>query len=394
MGGAAMSQYAFMHKNDVCGSLMIDDETGALKIYKDNGSGLSPFLGNADTKRMKHWWEGRAVPASRKMMQEVLKQAGCTNTKMYLAKNLALSMTDSYWIRPLDMDVKYEDVKLSNLNPFSDNKVPYHNATSYDANASLGGQMEKYWDIGTKPPVLIKESYKYFRQQAINESFATYLHDLQETIIPYVPYVTGYTEDNGLYCKCDAFTNDSVELVSAYEVIEGSKLKNDRSLYDNYIRICADLGIEEQEISDFMDYQTLTDFIISNTDEHLGNFGILRDSNTMQYLGPAPIYDSGNSMFFKESSAVHTRLSLLQQPITSFYDSEEKMIKNIKNRQLVNIDLLPTMDETISLYTSYGFPEERALTIANNYALKIDMAYEFEKGAKISIYHEAKRQDC
>ena len=67
-----MSQYALMHKNDICGSLMIDDETGSLRIYKDNGSGLSPFLGNADTRRMKHWWEGRAVPASRNMMKEVL----------------------------------------------------------------------------------------------------------------------------------------------------------------------------------------------------------------------------------------------------------------------------------------------------------------------------------
>ena len=33
MGGIVMSQYAFMHKNDVCGSLMIDDETGVLKVY-------------------------------------------------------------------------------------------------------------------------------------------------------------------------------------------------------------------------------------------------------------------------------------------------------------------------------------------------------------------------
>lgn len=148
------------------------------------------------------------------------------------------------------------------------------------------------------------------------------------------------------------------------------------------------LGIDSQEIRNFMDYQTLTDFIISNTDEHLGNFGILRDSNTMKYLGPAPIYDSGNSMFFRDSSVSHSRLSLLQQSITGFYDSEEKMMKNIKNRRLVNMELLPTMDETISLYTSYGFPEERAITIANNYALKVDMAYEFENGASISMYHE------
>ena len=204
----------------------------------------------------------------------------------------------------------------------------------------------------------------------------------------FIRYLVGHTEDNGLYCRCDAFTSDSVELVSAYEVIEGSKQQNDKSVYDNYIRICAELGIEEQQIRNFMDYQTLTDFIISNTDEHLGNFGILRDSNTMQYLGPAPIYDSGNSMFFKDSLFSQTRLSLLQQSITSFYDSEEKMIKNIKNRHVVNMDLLPTIEETIALYTSYGFPEERAITIANNYALKIDMAREFENGATISMYHE------
>ena len=52
------------------------------------------------------------------------------------------------------------------------------------------------------------------------------------------------------------------------------------------------------------------------------------------------------------------------------------------------MDLLPTIEGTIALYTSYGFPEERAITIANNYALKIDMAREFENGATISMYHE------
>lgn len=30
---------------------------------------------------------------------------------------------------------------------YNEGKIPYHNATSYDYNASLGGQMEKYWDL-------------------------------------------------------------------------------------------------------------------------------------------------------------------------------------------------------------------------------------------------------
>ncbi len=40
----------------------------------------------------------RTVPASRAASQEVLKRSGCLNTSLYLAKNLELSMTDTYWV--------------------------------------------------------------------------------------------------------------------------------------------------------------------------------------------------------------------------------------------------------------------------------------------------------
>ena len=47
-----------------------------------------------------------------------------------------------------------------------------------------------------------------------------------------------------------------------------------------------------------MDYQIMTDFIITNVDRHRGNFGILRDANNLRFISPVPIFDSGNSMFF------------------------------------------------------------------------------------------------
>lgn len=386
-----MSQYFLMHKDEVCGSLAIDENTGMLKGYKDHHTGHSPFLGNADTRRMAKWWEGRSVPASRKMIQNILKEAGCSNTKDYLAKNLALSMTDSYWICPLDVDLKYDDIKLSGLFSYEDGKIPYHNHTSYDPNASLGGQMEKYWNIKDVPPTLIKESYKYFGQQAINEGFATLIHDMQDTHVPYTSYTISKTNDNGLYCSCTAFTREDLELVSAYEILEGSKMQNDKSLYENYIQICTNLGIDEDRIREFMDYQTLTDFIISNTDEHLLNFGVLRNAKTMAYLSPAPIFDSGNSMFYTNSLKEYTRVELLERKITSFYDSEEKMLKNIRNKNLVDFDRLPSKDEVIAYYTKYGFPEERATRIAKNYETKIGLAYDFCHGQTISLYHEKTR---
>ena len=64
--------------------------------------------------------------------------------------------------------------------------------------------------------------------------------------------------------------------------MESQKPQNTQSLYEHYINTCIKYGIDKDIIQDFMDYQTLTDFIISNTDEHLMNFGVLRNAKTLE----------------------------------------------------------------------------------------------------------------
>lgn len=53
----------------------------------------------------------------------------------------------------------------------------------------------------------------------------------------------------------------------AYELLESEKVPNDRNNYQAYIEIAEKKEIDSQSMQDFMDYQTMTDFIISNTDE-------------------------------------------------------------------------------------------------------------------------------
>lgn len=54
------------------------------------------------------------------------------------------------------------------------------------------------------------------------------------------------------------------------------------------------LGYYEAYISLFLEYQILT-----NTDRHLNNFGVLRDTHTLKFIGMALIFDSGNSIFWQ-----------------------------------------------------------------------------------------------
>lgn len=384
-----MIKYILMHKNDKCGTILFDENIGRITEYHDDRNSLSPYLGNCDIKKIQKWWEMRAVPASRATMQQVINNANCLNTEVYLAKNLGLSMTDTYWIKPSGIDLSFNNVKFANLAAYSHGKIPYHNATSYDPNASLGGQMEKYWDLMHKTPILVKESYKYYGQQSINEVFASIVHSRQPSNVEFVRYTAEMTEDRGVQCKCPAFTSENIELLSAYEMVESRKIQNSQALYDEYINICVENGIDYNQIQEFMDYQTMTDFLITNTDEHLLNFGVLRDPNTMKLIGPAPIFDSGNSMFYSDGRKTpYTRAGILDIPITSFYKREEKLLGKVKNKTAVDLNSIPSAGEVKELYANAGIPEEKADVISKNYDTKAKMLSEFQRGKTISLYKE------
>ena len=383
--------YELMHKDLKVGMIEID-VAGNLSNFFAIEPELAPFLGGADLDKMKIWWKQRAVPGSRKMMDEVIKKSGCRSSSEYLAKNLGLSMTDSYWVCPVDMSLSWENVRLRNQLGINGGLMPYHDAFSYDPNASLGGQMEKYWDLNGEVPSLIKTSLTNKGQQGVNEEFATFLHERQSSNVPFVRYTTERLNSEQTQSNCEAFTSDEVEFIPAYEIVESKSSHNDIALYDEYIDRCSVNGIDRDVIQTFMDYQTLTDFVISNTDEHLYNFGVLRDADSLRLIGPAPIFDSGNSMFYSEyRKKAFSRAELLERTITGFYKSEERVLTKVKNKKIVKEDLLPTKNEVYEFYADNGIPEEKSKFISECYSKKIEMLHDFQSGKKISLFNEKKK---
>ncbi len=382
--------YTLMHKDKEVGVLSINNSDSRLLACKIIEPFLAPFLGNTTTGNMQTWWSNRAVPGSRKLMEDIIRKSGCRDSLEYLAKNLALSITDTYWIRPLDYDLHWEDVSLHCQNKNVVSLLPYHNANSYDPNASLGGQMEKYWDLSGNNPILIKTASAHFGQQSMNELFASKVHELQNNEIEFANYELRTLPDHSIQSCCEAFTSENVEFVSAYEVIGSEKSTNDISMYDAFIKICSKHGLDEDQVQKFMDYQTLTDFIINNTDEHLNNFGILRDSNTGDFLSPAPIFDSGNSMFYLDDtrSKGYSRIEILEQEITGIHKNWDKMLGHVKNKDVVDIEKLPKADEVMDFYVENGLPESKAVMISESYKTKIQMVQEFQAGHKISLHKE------
>jgi len=142
---------------------------------------------------------------------------------------------------------------------------------------------------------------------------------------------------------------------------------------------CIELGIDINAFYTFMRYMIETDFIMSNTDRYMNNIALLRDT----YTGFAPIYDTGNSMFFRERSLpiVVPRLKT-----HSFVEKELDLLKCIPNeyRCIVNINKLPTKEEFMQIY-SQDVPDRlnRLEPLYNLYTQKIALLQAFQTGKDI-----------
>ena len=82
------------------------------------------------------------------------------------------------------------------------------------------------------------------------------------------------------------------------------------------------------------------DALICNTDRHLTNFGILRDSRTGAFLGSAPLFDNGRSLFFNLAYeqvgdiARESRFSLPSWPQVTFEEQARRLMGTAQQAQL------------------------------------------------------------
>ena len=118
-----MGTYYLMHKDQACGMIVLDDVTGNVLAYKNVEAELTPFLGNASIENIKKWWMNRAIPANRDTIKALINSLEISTSEEYLAKNLALSVTDTYWICPVGAELKYEDINFFNLRSYNDGKI-------------------------------------------------------------------------------------------------------------------------------------------------------------------------------------------------------------------------------------------------------------------------------
>ena len=353
--------YYLMHKDDVAAAVTIDSVTGAmLRVSPKTQAELLPLGGRRSPDELRSWWQRRAVPISQGLVQQFLEQMGLPTPQAYLVRNLGLSLNDHYWIKPTKAGLNWSDVSLFS-NDFRDpvgtlsftqatGDLPIAHASSYSPGSSLQGDLKKAWIISGGKRMLIKGNHGANSQESLNEVAATLLHRKQAKM-PFTDYVPYHMKESGQYgCICENFCSEAVEFVPAIDVVQSEKRDNAVSIYEHFIRVCEAHGLPEAITRSYLEYQILTDYVLTNIDRHLNNFGVLRDTNSLRFVAMAPIFDSGNSMFWNNPRKPEwDELTIVE--INSFRSRESQLLDYVTVPELLDIGKLPSIEELQAVYS-------------------------------------------
>lgn len=260
----------------------------------------------SNVNAMNQWFQGRAIPSSRKNLNHLLERLNISSPGDLLNKHFALSLSDQYWIVDESSCIQWKDINFFthdfDLTGFlqaslddSTHSYTVQNDSIKTPNNTTDGMLPKGWIIENDKRILIKGTYTRFEQEPFDEWLASQI--CKRLGFDYCNYIVDwYTikQDKVIVSKCENFINQNEEIISAYDVLHSSKKENTINDYEHYVRILENHGIlaARKKITEMF----VVDYLMMNYDRHLKNFGIIRNVETLKWERVTPIFDTGQSM--------------------------------------------------------------------------------------------------
>lgn len=270
---------------------------------------------------LSNWFKGRGIPLWRDDLDLLLAKLNISAPTELLDKAFGLSLSDQYWIKPYDSRIEYKDINFFEHDfkdtefidaTFSNNTETSTKISLISPNNTTDGRLKKTWIIDDNKRYLLKGGYKNEVLQPFNEVLASMIS--KRLGFNYVSYTLEIVKDK-VVSKCECFIDKNTELVSAYQILYNNCDKD--NAYETYIDLLEKKGIKDARSS--LENMFILDYIMLNEDRHLNNFGIIRNVETLDWIGTAPIFDTGES------------LNIIDY-------SDEEVIINVEGRFFYNIN--------------------------------------------------------
>ena len=315
----------------------------------------TPFRTN-----LSEWFRGRGIPNWRDKLDLLLHRLDISAPTELLDKAFGLSLSDQYWLKPIDSNLKYDDINFFD-NDFDyaefleaslslNSKIVKKETSLITPNNTTDGMLKKAWIIEDGTRYLLKGGYKNEILQPFNEVLASMICD--KLGFNHVPYTLDVYKDT-VVSKCPCFINKDTELITAYQIRNDMKKHDNTDDYEEYIKKLEENGISNAR--EKVENMYILDFLIMNEDRHLNNFGIIRDVNTLKWLDVAPIFDNGmalNIPYYDENEVIISGNGRFFYEVKSF-DEIIKVVRNIKRIDVSKLSDIPEeFDKLLHKYQS------------------------------------------
>ena len=324
-------------------------------FYTKDDINDTPFRTN-----LSEWFRGRGIPSWRDKLDLLLHRLDISAPTELLDKAFGLSLSDQYWLKPIDSNLKYDDINFFD-NDFDyaefleaslslNSKIIKKETSLKTPNNTTDGMLKKAWIIENGTRYLLKGGYKNEILQPFNEVLASEI--CNRLGFNHVPYTLDVYKDT-VVSKCPCFITKDTELITAYQIKNDMKRYDNIDDYEEYIKCLEENGIPNAR--EKVENMYILDFLIMNEDRHLNNFGIIRDINTLKWLDVAPIFDNGmalNIPYYDENEVIISGNGRFFYEVKPF-DEIIKVVRNIKRIDVSKLSDIPEeFDKLLHKYQS------------------------------------------
>lgn len=264
------------------------------------------------TKDFNGWLKTRCIDIHRtnsRLLRKLLRLTSDKEEDIVLSVN-ASTITDTYWAKPVNSKLKYEDVifKYNELGEVAlkgfTNDLNYTNSRTPELTNI--GSYEKCWSNINGDWYIIKmgselelfsELFTYNLGKILSFNMASY-----------------FIKEKYIYSK-DFTSGGSICFEPMYSIIG-----EDDDYINNIVILCK---FNESILHQYMNIIFL-DAIVKNVDRHTFNYGLLRDSNTGEILSLAPNFDNNLSLISRGYPTSVSRKDLLVKDFSVAYDYVRK----------------------------------------------------------------------
>lgn len=375
-----MMKYILMHREIEVAEIELDELSHITNIYEVYAEEHFPVgtLGKhgVDKTMLAKWWAKRSIPASRSGLRETLDLLHMSVPQELLAKCYGLSLSDQYWISPKDKPLMWKEINFFDHDFSEDVGNLLFGYGEFSDSMSLispdntsDGQLIKKWKIADGKRVLIKGGSNPYQQEPLCEVIASQI--AERLCIPHTKY-TLLWEHEKPFSVCQDFITSETELVSAYHIMQSRKKPNDLSDYEFYLNCAEQLGVKN--IREQTEKMIVLDFLIGNEDRHFNNFGLIRNAVTLEWIGVAPIFDCGTSLWYNTQESLIKPLSP-NLPAKPFKKTHREQIKLVKDFSWLDMKKLKGMEEEMeeSLSQSPYISRERRTVLCDAFCQRAEL---------------------